>query len=174
MNATIKTTEKKQVVKRNTTKDVLNAIESPKLNLLTEVKKNTKDEKKKGIQFNYANNVNGLNALINLENQSLGFQLSKIIEVFNTYNTRDEITFTKNVKKVNKETKEVIIEAKQFVIKFCPIQESLIRRMKKDSNLYKYFASICKKTKSGGYNLYYTLQSVNKYQKELQEFTINS
>jgi len=149
-------------------KDVLTAIETP-----TKVaKKNTKEEKKKGVQFNYANNVNGLNALISLENQSLGFQLSKIIEVFNTYNTREEITFTKNIKRVNKETKEVTFEAKQFVIKFCPIQEDLIRRMKKDSNLYKYFASICKKTKSGGYNLYYTLQSVNKYQKELQEFTI--
>jgi hypothetical protein len=172
----METLTKKTATKRatsNATNELTKAILTPKLNLLSEAKKNTKKDTPKGIQFNYANNVNGLNALINLENQSLGFQLSKIIEVFNTYSTRDEITFTKNVKKVNKETKEVTIEAKQFVIKFCPIQEMLIRKMKKDSNLYKHFASICKQTKSGGYNLYYTLQSVNKYQKELQEFTIN-
>lgn len=172
METLTKKTATKKATLKNASEEINNAILTPKLNLLSEAKKNTKKDTPKGIQFNYANNVNGLNALISVENQSLGFQLSKIIEVYNKFNTTNEIEFTKNIKKKDKETGLVTIEAKKYIIKFCPLQMGLVQRMKKDSELYKYFATLCRKTKSGGFNLYYTLQSVNKYQKELQEFTI--
>lgn len=122
------------------------------------------------VKFNYSNNVNGLNALIKLENQSLGFQLTKIIEVYNKYSKNDVIEFDKIVKRKDKETSEKIETIVKVVFKFCPLQISLVKRMKKDSDLFKFFEAKVRKTKNGNFNLYYTLQSINKFQTELQNF----
>ena len=126
------------------------------------------------IKFNYSNNVNGLNSLIKLENKSLGFQLTKIIEVYNKYSKNDIIEFDKIVKRKNKETGEKTEEVVKVVFKFCPLQIALVKRMKKDSDLFKYFENIVRRTKKGEFNLYFTLQSVNKYQSELQDFLVTT